>query len=141
MDGGDSAGGSIELARLIDEHGEALLADFLRYYNLDLSDVLVPGSGLTSRKALALIRNLPHDSATTAAIQGGDQFRGWDGQMYMLANIVDAIKENTHVFVSANSKRRPQPPKPMPRPTTKTAEPMANSFAAMARAAYMNGSD
>lgn len=102
--------------------------------------MLVPGSGLTARKALALIRNLPLDSATNASIQGGDQFRGWDGQMYMLANIVDAVKENTHVFVSAHSKRRPQPPKPMPRPATKkTTNPMANRFATMARMAYLKG--
>lgn len=123
---------------MIDEHGESLVSDFLRYYQLDLGDVLIPGSGLSARKAIALIRNLPLDSATTASIRGGDQFRGWDGQLYMLANIVDAIKENTYVLVSANSKRKPKVPDPIDRPTAKKSKnsPMASRFAAMARIAF-----
>lgn len=99
----------------------------------------MPGSGLTARKALVFIRNLPLDSATSASLRGGDEFREWDGQMYMLANLIDAVKENTHVFVSANSKRKPKAPKPMPRPETKGAKKNQNNmFAAMARAAYVN---
>jgi len=122
---------------LIDKHGECLVADFHRYYNLDLADVLVPGSGLSAKKAMALIRNLPMEAATTAALRGGEQFREWDGTMYMLANVVDAIKENTHVFVSANSKRKPPAFKPMPRPETKKAKKRDNQFAVMARQAYL----
>lgn len=92
------------------------------------------------REALAIIRNLPLDSATVASIRGGPQFRGWDNSVYMLANVVDAIKENTYAFVAANSKRKPQKPKPVERPAAKKkrTNPLANRFAMMARVARQN---
>lgn len=139
MERGDSAGGSAELAKLIDEHGEAIYFDFLRYTPFEIDDVLVPGSGLTARKALAIIRNLPLDSATVASIRGGVEFKGWDNHLYMLANLVDAVKENTYVFVAANAKRKPKPPKPIDRPTAKQKKnPLGNRFAMMARIARKN---
>lgn len=90
------------------------------------------------RLILAYVRHMPPGSATAAALQGGDQFTGWDGHLHMLANIVDAIRENTHVLVSVNSKRKPKPPEPVYRPQAKKkTNPAANRFAAMARAAYL----
>lgn len=104
--------------------------------------MLVPGSGLTARKALAIIRNLPLDSATVASIRGGVEFKGWDNHLYMLANLVDAVKENTYVFVAANAKRKPKPPKPIDRPASKKkTNPLGNRFALMARIARKNAAE
>lgn len=134
MDRCYSAGGSFELAGLIDEHGECILSDLKAYYGVDLLDVLIPESGLTPLRVLAYIRNLPVGSATLAAIRGGEQFRDWDVQTYMLANIVDVINHNTYAFVAANSKKKPKPPKPVDRPVSRVpSNPIANKFAAMAR--------
>lgn len=136
MDGGDPAGGSSELAELIDKFGEHIVSDLRRYYGVNLSDVLVEESGLSPRLVIAYIRNLPIDSATAAALRGGDQFRGWDTQTYLLAAVVDAVNQNTFAFVSANSKKKPKAPEPIERPEQKTkTNPLASKFAAMARIA------
>ncbi|GAB3475266.1 D site-binding protein [Amycolatopsis cihanbeyliensis] len=133
MGGGDAAGGSAELARLIDRAGECLLADFQRYYQLDLRDLLRAGSGLSPRRALALVRQLPPESATVAALRGGAEFRGWGPDRYLLARLIDAVKENTHVFIAANSKHKPKPPEPVERPDFAAGRKRrGNSFTAMA---------
>ncbi len=102
------------------------------------------GSGLSVRKCIVLIRNLPIDSATVAHLRGGQEFQGWDHQLYMLANLYDAVRENTYVTVLAHSKRKPPHPDPFPRPqeTKKIAKkqtPGDSQFAAMARLAYRSG--
>lgn len=133
MVGGDPAGGSAELARLIDKCGEELLADFQHHYQLDLGDVLRPGSGLTARKALVFIRQLPHESATTAALRGGPEFRGWGPDRYLLARLVDALNENTFAFIAANSKKKPRRPKPVELPDHRAQRKQyPNGFAAIA---------
>lgn len=119
---------------MIDECGEAILADLLVHYGVDVTDVLVPGSGLTPRKANALIRQLPMGSATVAHLRGGPQFRGWDAERYMTALLIDEISELTWVTVCANSSKksqRPKRPKPYPRPERKVEK--QNSFAVIAK--------
>jgi hypothetical protein len=95
-------------------------------------------SGLTPRLVLCYIRSLPMESATVAAMRGGEQFRGWNQEMYMLANVLDAVRENTYAFVAANSKRKPKTPEPTQRPE-KQQKRKSNLFANMARAAWRKG--
>lgn len=72
---------------------------------------------LTPRRVITLVRALPHDSATVAAARGGDHFRGWDGNRYLLALIGDLLQELIYVQVAkASPKRKPQRPTPIPRP-------------------------
>lgn len=134
MDGGDPGPGSRQLVRLIDVAGEELYADFQQYTHYDFLDVLRDGSGLTPRLALHLIRQLPVESRTVAALRGGPEFLGWGPDRYILANVFDAIKENTYVTVAANSgRRKPSKPKPMDRPESRLQRKRGkNSFAAMA---------
>ena len=89
---------------------------------------------------IAYVRNLPLDSATSAHLRGGDEFRGWDVHSYLLANLIDAVNSNTYAFVSAHSKRKPKAPEPFTRPKSKVKKknPLANKFAAMARIAYQS---
>lgn len=138
MEQGDPGPGSLALAELIDRCGEQLLSDFFRYYGLDIRDVLTPGTRLTPRTALALIRQLPEGSATIAELRGGPQFNGWDTDRYLLTQLIDSVRENTWVLIAANSKKKPKHPEPMPRPKV-DAPKKKNQFAAMARAAYRKG--
>lgn len=92
------------------------------------------GSGYSPRQLLALITQLPAESRTVAAIRGGEQFRDWDVNTYLLAALVDAVHENTYAFIAANSRRKPKAPKPIPRPmpTAAARKPNgANPFAAI----------
>lgn len=93
------------------------------------------GSGLTARRVLAYVRSLPLDSATVASLRGGDQFRGWDMDAYLLASVIDAINQNTYVLLSANSKRKPKPIPLVDRPNDKPKTQSGSKFAAMARMA------
>jgi hypothetical protein len=133
--GGDAAGGSAGLARLIDKAGEELLFDFKHYLGTDLLDVLRDGSGLTPRLALAYARQLPLESATVAALRGGPEFRGWNHDRYMMADLIDVAQIHVHATVSANSKKRPKAPERYERPEArKRQRSNPNSFRSMAAA-------
>lgn len=84
---------------------------------------------------MALIQNLPDDSATVAAMRGGRQFYGWDTDRYLMAQLVDSVRENTWVLAAVNSKKKPKRPDPLERPG-KSGATKKNQFAALARAAY-----
>lgn len=116
MGGGYSAGGSQRLAGLIDQFGEFILADFHSYYGLSLPEVMGSG-GYSPRAILALIKQLPPEARTVAALRGGEQFQGWGVDRYLLASLIDAVQQNTYAFISANSKRKPKAPEPVSRPT------------------------
>ncbi|WP_280350340.1 hypothetical protein [Nocardia abscessus] len=117
MDGGDPAGGSAELARLIDKYGETLVPDLKRFYNVDIRDVFIEGTGVTPRFLLSLIIHLPAESATVAEQRGGQQFLGWTEDRYLAAGIYNAIRELTWAFIAANSKKKPKPPDALPLPS------------------------
>jgi hypothetical protein len=72
---------------------------------------------MSPRQVLALLRQLPPESRTVAALRGGEQFQGWGVDRYLMASIVDAIQQNTYAFISANSKRKPKAPEPVKRPS------------------------
>ncbi|MEU4726539.1 hypothetical protein AB0G06_43670 [Nonomuraea dietziae] len=118
MDRRGQRGGSLCLIELIDSHGEELLADFRRFYQLDLCDV-VRGQ-LSSKLALALIRQLPHDSAYISALRG-PEYVGWDRHAYMQADVFDAIQRLAFLFAASKAKepRKLKPPPPYPRPGVK----------------------
>jgi hypothetical protein len=99
---------------LINEHGGAVAADLLRFYGMDIHG-LTDGS-LSPKYVLALLENLPADSALVTAMRGGADFHGWDRHSYLLADVFDAVQYLTHTFVSANAKKTPKSPEPYPRP-------------------------
>jgi len=116
VDRGDPGGGSIALARLIDQAGEAILADIQSEYGLNLVDVLRTGSH-DPATILVLIRQLPLASRTVAVLRGGEQFIGWDVDRYFLAQLIDSVNRVAYVVSAANSKRKPKAPKPTHRPS------------------------
>lgn len=61
-------------------------------------------------------------SRFVAQMQGGEQYQEWNLMAYQMANILDAINNNTYVLAAANSKRKPKAPKPAYRPVKEKAK-------------------
>ncbi len=116
MDGGYPSPKLRGLIGLIDEYGEFLAADLQQFYGVDLRDLLRPGAGLTPMYLLALIRGLPMESRFNAERRGGQQFYGWDAQMYASVATVNAVRALQYTYVAAHSKSKPKPPEPFPIP-------------------------
>ncbi|MCO1575367.1 DUF5361 domain-containing protein [Crossiella sp. SN42] len=112
MGGAHPAGGSIALGHLIGDHGAALAADLLRFYGLDLADVLHVESALSPRRVLALAEQLPEECALVASLRGGMAHRGWTTERYLLAAITDAAQLANWQRAGGRGKR----PTPIPRP-------------------------
>lgn len=108
-----TTGGSRQLLQLIDEHGSAVLADLQRYYNLDLRDLWREGTTLTPRFVLWLVEHVPHDSATVAAMKGGQEHRPWTIDTFLLAQAVNLLAGANHQRAGKRMRKPPvQPPKP-----------------------------
>ncbi|GGR88241.1 hypothetical protein GCM10010252_28840 [Streptomyces aureoverticillatus] len=99
----------------MEEHAEALEADLLRYYGVDLLDW--HRGELSSRRLAVLIRHLPQDSAFRIA-QEGEAAR-WSLTDHLLAATVDHLAIANWMFASVNrdeDEPAPEPPQPVPRP-------------------------
>lgn len=97
---------------MIDEYGEGLYPDLLRYWGIDLVAV-VAGDGPPPSLVLSLVQALPDDSLTVALMQGGRQHFGWGHDRHLRASLYDAINQNT--IASGNWKKPPRFPA-WPRP-------------------------
>jgi hypothetical protein len=140
MDWQHTAGGSFQLAELIDAHGGELISDLLHHYGIHYSEYLGESPKYQPQEILVYVMNLPLGSNFIAEIRGGPEFRGWDQVMYMLANAVDGINSNAYITLAANSdkKHRPKAPELVKRPeeSKKKREAGQTQFAAMARMAH-----
>lgn len=73
-------------------------------------------------------------------MRGGDEFRGWGIDRYMTANLIDAVRDLTFIFIKSNTDKKNQKglkePVPTYRPEAavekKSRAPKQNMFAAMA---------
>jgi hypothetical protein len=82
---------------------------------------------------MLLVRQLPSESRTFAVLRGHPDAAGWSLDRYLLASLVDAMRENTYAFVLANSKKRVPEPDPVQRPESAAKQrPKNNAFAQMA---------
>ena len=72
----------------------------------------------------ALIEGLPEDAMTLAVIRGKDQwhdFLGWTRLHSLLADVYDALNQNTRA--TGHWRSKPPPLKPYPRPQVKQKRP------------------
>lgn len=112
MAGGQPAGGSVQLVKLIDEHGPALTYD-LRALGVDIRDLWRDESGLTPRYVLWLVGQLPESSAFVASVRGGQKFRAWTTEAHMLAGLVNLTFAANYQRAHKKPKKPPiVPPKP-----------------------------
>lgn len=82
-------------------------------------------STLTTQYVLALIAYLPPESAFEAEKRGGQQFRGWNAQMYAIVAAVNALRSLQHMYVLTHLNKKaskPKPPEPFPIPQKKKEE-------------------
>lgn len=79
---------------MIDEYGEGLYPDLMRYYDVDLVDV-INGDGPSPALVILLVRGLPDTSVTAALAAGGFEHIGWGADRHISADIYDAISQNT----------------------------------------------
>ena len=107
MDGGYSAGGSLALADLLDEHGDKIYPEVLRYYGVDLRGLFL--SELDAKTALCLVYALPPDSMTYAALTNDKDTAGWGITEHLLAGVIDAVQQNTFTNVQVRTKKRLTP--------------------------------
>ncbi|NEA37795.1 hypothetical protein [Streptomyces sp. SID11385] len=108
----------MSLDAFAEEHAEALEADLLRHFGLDLLDWhRDERSRLSSRRLALLIRHLPRDSATVRATEG--EAAEWSVTDYLLAAVVDHLAAANWMFSLVNSdgeSEQPDMPEPVPRP-------------------------
>lgn len=144
-------GGITSLVRLLTEHGEALEADFRRYYSgLDIRDLREKYGGpdrVTFRLVRVLYQALPMESATLTAqlaemtpeqlaeareTQSGHG--AWSHTDHLLAAVFDAISGLGWLYAASHAEKGKQPdqPKPMDRPglvdETPKADPAAVAY-------------
>lgn len=138
MDEGFPGGGSLALARLIEEHGGSVYADLRRYYGVDLSGVVADPPTISPAEVLALVENLPAESMTVSLEQGIPEAVGWGLSEHLLASVVDAVRENTFANMQVRTKKKLKAPDRIPVPGRKV-EKKPNKFLAMARAQFAKG--
>lgn len=106
----------------MEEHAEALEADLLRHYGVDLLGWY--RGELSSRRLAVLVRHLPRDSAFRLAHEGeGAQ---WSLTDHLLAAVVDHLAIANWMFASVNrdeDEPAPEAPQPVPRPGADDAAP------------------
>lgn len=105
----------------MEEHAEALEADLLRYYGVDLLDW--HRETLSSRRLSVLVRHLPPDSAFVRAREG--EAAEWRLTDHLLAAVVDHLAIANWMYASVNRDEYADPPEapvPVPRPGAEAAD-------------------
>lgn len=136
MDGGHPAGGSRALVRAIDEAGSFLYADLLSEYGFDLRDIYSEDPP-SPKWVLGLVEALPHERRTSCILRDSEESYGWDTNSYLLASIVNSVKEGTFVNMQVRTKKKLPAFDPIEVPGVKkkkSGKP-ANRFIQMAQAA------
>lgn len=115
-------GGIKQLCDLVDEFGDELEADFTQFYQLDIADVW--RGQLSPRRVLVLAGQLGTvpGSRFRALTLGGADFVGWTRDSEILADVHDAIVDNSLV-TSKVAGGKPGAPTPYPRPLRKEDRP------------------
>ncbi|MGW0535637.1 hypothetical protein [Streptomyces sp. NPDC003032] len=110
----------------MEEHAEALEADLLRHYGVDLLGW--HRGELSSRRLAVLVRHLPRDSAFRSAHDG--EAAEWSLTDHLLAAVVDHLAIANWMFASVNrdeDEAAPEAPQPVPRPGANEGAPAGSA--------------
>lgn len=114
---------------MLDEYGGEITSDLLRFYGVDIRDLFT--GQITPRRCLALVENLPIESATYSKrlAEGERASMGWDRNSYLLADVVDVLQSlhTTLARVNASNPKRVKDPDPYNRPGQKERDRKAKS--------------
>ena len=107
---------------------------------------MTDGGGYSPREILSLINNLPIESRFVAIQRGGIEFWGWTIMQYQLAQLIDAVNDNTVVSAKVGGAKRVKQAPRFYRPETKKKQKnnqfrsiVARRMAAQRRKAAGNG--
>lgn len=126
------------------ELAEKIEADLRQYYNINLSDVFRPGSGVTLRHVLNLVEQLPGESRFMKHVRDD----GFAMEEHLLASMLDTlvqIQYQTSIAAAVGaqkeySKLMRKAPKPLERPTIKPKPKKKYKFLSTRELIdYMNG--
>ena len=114
-----------------------MYADLLRYYGVNVVGLFKDSPDLSPAETLALIESLPLGSTFGALAGKVPDSAGWDTNSYMLASIIDAVRENTYANMQVRTKKKLKQPTPVKVPGSKPKKKQqSNSFVKMAQAVY-----
>jgi hypothetical protein len=108
----------------VTQHAEAIEADLLRHYGVDLLDY--HRGRLSARRLRVLVQRLPRDAALVRAVHGEDAEWGLTEQL--LAAAVDQLATGNWLFATTHTPEQaspPERPRPLPRPGIETGEDSA----------------
>jgi hypothetical protein len=110
----------------VTQHAEAIEADLLRYYGVDLHDY--HRGRLSARRLRVLIQHLPRDAALVRAVHGEDA--EWGLTEHLLAAAVDQLATGNWLFATVHTPEQasvPDRPAPVPRPGVAATGPDAGT--------------
>jgi hypothetical protein len=110
----------------VTEHAEAIEADLLRYYGVDLLDY--HRGRLTARRLRVLLRHLPREAALPSELHGDDTL--WGLPEHLLATVADQLALGNWMFATAHAAEgsdAPDRPQPIPRPGTRRPAPASRA--------------
>lgn len=84
------------------QHFEALEADFLREYKIDLRDATSGRNRIGLRRLMVLIKGLPPHSALTRSSTSGQE---WTNVEELLATIIEVIDQGNSLFYQSKAKK------------------------------------
>ncbi|WP_190092298.1 hypothetical protein [Streptomyces melanogenes] len=107
------------------DHSDALEADLLEFFGIDLLDLWT--GRLSLRRLHVLISSLLLRQGTGALVAAVDASAIWSHEAHILARISDALEAANWLFISANSTsdNTLDAPEPMWRPGIAPSEPPA----------------
>jgi hypothetical protein len=103
------------------EYAEALEADLLRYYGVDILDY--HRGRLSARRLRVLVQHLPREAALVRGVYG--EAADWGLAEHLLGVAADEFAIGNWLFASAHTEEsadRPERPRPIPRPGIEAAE-------------------
>lgn len=120
---------------MLDKHGDVIYSDLLSVFGVDLLDLVSKDRPLSPRRVIALIENLPPTSRTSTTLAEVPDAYGWGVNEYLLAGLIDSVREGTFTNVQVRSKKKLKPFDPFPTPgAKKKSRKSTNLFVAMAQA-------
>lgn len=132
MDGYLPGGGSRALLRALDQAGTHLYADLLRVYGVDLRD-LFSEDPPSPKWILGLIEGLPTESRTSAILREAEDSYGWSTTEYLLAALINSVREGTFVNMQVRTKKKLKPIEPVAVPGLEKKDKPVNNFVRMAQ--------
>lgn len=116
----------------MEEAGSELYSDLLRYYGVDMQDMLTEPPKLSPRRVLALVSQLPMESATSCHLRDVKDGVGWSDNTYLLAAVYDAVREGTFTNIQVRTKKKLSPLERLSVPGIQK-EKKSNQFVRMAQ--------